>query len=112
MTAAGFLREQQSPAASTDPIGVWLVPQPSVPPDGSWEQRLKEAARFLGIGLPLLGRLATDTGSLTALKRGAGEVLLVIAPLNPGMEWLTEVRASQKGAVVTGSLSPADRQTW
>lgn len=112
MTAAAPTREEVSPVASTEPLGVWLVSSASTSPDDLWEQRLTEAAKLLGMGLPLLGRLKTETGSLAAIKRGAGDVLLVIAPLIPGQEWLAEVRASQKGTVLVGPLSPADRQTW
>src|SRR5688572_8048872 len=104
MVAAMTTPEPNPPAASPDTLGVWLVPSPSSPED-VWERRLAEAAQVIGVGFPLLGRLKTDTGSLTAMKRGAGDVLLVIAPLTAGPEWLAEVRASQKGTVLVGPLS-------
>lgn len=71
-----------------------------------------DAGRELGIPLSLRGHLGSDPGSLTALKPGTGEVLLVAGPLPASADWLAGVRASGKGIIVLGSLTPTDRHAW
>ncbi len=109
MTADVPPLDSSVPPSSGEEIGVWLLQANEE--FASLEQLLASAPGDIRI-VPR-GWLTPGPCSLTALRHGPGEVLLIAGAVPLTAEWLRQVQDCGKGVVVAGSaVSAAELHQW